>query len=65
MIKEKIQVRIQEWSTHWAVKIFDTGTDYPRVRTAGSLAHLRTIKREENLNSPRFQVVTQRRHFNA
>ena len=68
MIKNKIQVRIQEWSTHWAVKIFDQGidsqgNDRPRVRVASSLAHLRTIKREENLNSPRFQVVTQRRHL--
>jgi len=59
MIKDKIQVRIKKWSTHWSVKIFDTGTDYPRVRTASSLSHLRTIKREENLNSPRFNVVTQ------
>lgn len=70
MIKNKIQVRIQEWSTHWAVKIFDQGidsegNDRPRVRTASSLAHLRTIKREEKLNSPRFQVVYQRRHLNA
>ena len=56
---EKIEVRIKEWSTHWSVKIFDTGTEYPRVRVASSLAHLRTIKREENFNSPRFRVVTQ------
>jgi len=55
----KIEVRIKKWSTHWSVKIFDTGTEYPRVRTASSLAYLRTIKREENLNSPRFNVVTQ------
>ena len=53
-----IQVRIQEWSTHWAVKIFDQGidsdgNDRPRVRTASSLSHLNRIKREENLNSPR------------
>jgi len=59
MLNDKIQVRIKKWSTHWSVKIFDTGTDYPRVRTASSLSHLRTIKREENLNSPRFNVVTQ------
>ena len=65
MLDKKIQVRIQEWSTHWAVKIFDQANGRPRVRTASSLSHLRTIKREENLNSPRFQVVTQRRHFNA
>ncbi len=65
MIKNKVQVRIQEWSTHWAVKIFDQANGRPRVRTAGSLAHLRTIKREENLNSPRFVVVTQRRHLDA
>jgi len=55
----KIEVRIKKWSTYWSVKIFDTGTEYPRVRTASSLAYLRTIKREENLNSPRFNVVTQ------
>ncbi|NBV57910.1 MAG: hypothetical protein EBR72_09000, partial [Bacteroidetes bacterium] len=65
-----IEVRIQEWSTHWAVKIFDQGidsegNDRPRVRTASSLSHLNKIKRQENLNSPRFNVVTQRRHFNA
>jgi hypothetical protein len=59
MLNDKIQVRIKKWSTHWSVKIFDTGTDYPRVRTASSLSHLTTIKREENLNSPRFNVVTQ------
>jgi len=68
--KEIIQVRIQEWSTHWAVKIFDQGidsdgNDRPRVRTASSLSHLNRIKREEDLNSPRFNVVTQRRHLNA
>ena len=68
MIKNKTQVRIQEWSTHWAVKIFDqgidsNGNDRPRVRTASSLSHLNTIKREEKLNSPRFQVVYQRRHL--
>ena len=55
----KIEVRIKKWSTYWSVKIFDTGTEYPRVRTASSLSHPRTIKREENLNSPRFNVVTQ------
>ena len=59
MIKDKIQVRIKKWSTHWSVKIFDTGTEYPRVRTASRLSYLRTIEREENLNSPRFNVVTQ------
>jgi hypothetical protein len=59
MLNDKIQVRIKKWSTHWSVKIFDTGTDYPRVRTASSLSHLATIEREENLNSPRFNVVTQ------
>ena len=59
MVKNKIQVRIKKWSTHWSVKIFDTGTDYPRVRTASNLAYLRTIKQEEKLNSPRFNVVTQ------
>ena len=65
MIKNKVQVRIQEWSTHWAVKIFDQANGRPRVRTASSLAHLRTIKREENLNSSRFVVVTQRRNLDA
>ena len=59
MLNDKIQVRIKKLSTHWSVKIFDTGTDYPRVRTASSLSHLRTIEREEDLNSPRFNVVTQ------
>ena len=64
MIKSKIQVRIQKWSTHWSVKIFDQGK-YPRVRTASSVSHLRTIKKEENLNSSRYRVVTQNRNFSA
>ena len=55
----KIQVRIKKWSTHWSVKIFDTGTEYPRVRTASSESHLNTIKREESLQSPLFNVVYQ------
>jgi hypothetical protein len=64
MIESKIQVRIQTWSTHWSVKIFDQGK-YPRVRTASSVSHLRTIKKEENLNSSRYRVVTQNRNFSA
>jgi len=64
MIESKIQVRIQKWSTHWSVKIFDQGK-YPRVRTASSVSHLRTIKKEENLNSSRYRVVTQNRNFSA
>ena len=55
----KIEVRIKKWATHWSVKIFDTGTEYPRVRSASSLAYLREIKKDEGLNSPRFNVVTQ------
>ena len=55
----KIEVRIKKWSTHWSVKIFDTGTEYPRVRSASSLAYLREIKKDEGLNSPRFNVVNQ------
>jgi len=53
----KIEVRIKKWSTHWSVKIFDTGTEYPRVRTASSLAYLNAIIRDEDLNSSRFNVV--------
>lgn len=60
MIKDKIQVRIKKWSTHWSVKIFDTGTDYPRVRTASSSAYLDAIIKDEDLNSSRFNVITQR-----
>ena len=61
----KIQVRIQEWSTHWSVKIFDqgidsNGNDRPRVRTASSQSHLNKIMREESLNQFRFNVVFQR-----
>jgi len=52
----KIEVRIKKWSTHWSVKIFDTGTEYPRVRTASSLAYLNRIIKDEDLNS-RFNVV--------
>jgi len=53
----KIEVRIKKWSTYWSVKIFDTGTEYPRVRTASSLAYLNAIIRDEDLNSSRFNVV--------
>jgi hypothetical protein len=59
-----IQVRIKEWSTHWAVKIFDQGVDAegnerPRVRTASSQSHLNRIMREEGLNQFRFNVIFQ------
>ena len=59
-----IQVRIQEWSTHWSVKIFDQGidsdgNDRPRVRTASSQSHLNRIMRDEGLNQFRFNVVFQ------
>ena len=64
MIESKVEVRIQKWSTHWSVKIFDQG-EYPRVRTASSISHLKTIKKEENLNSSRYRVVAQNRNFNA
>ena len=60
MLNDKIQVRIKKWSTHWSVKIFDTGTDYPRVRTASSSAYLDAIIKDEELDSPRFNVITQR-----
>ena len=53
----KIEVRIKKWSTFWSVKIFDTGTEYPRVRTASSLAYLNRIIKDEDLNSSRFNVV--------
>ena len=53
----KIEVRIKKWSTYWSVKIFDTGTEYPRVRTASSLAYLNAIIKDEDLNSSRFNVV--------
>ena len=55
----KIQVRIKKWSTHWSVKIFDTETEYPRVRTASSLAYLSAIIKDEKLNSSRFNVIRQ------
>jgi uncharacterized protein (UPF0147 family) len=64
MIESKVEVRIQKWSTHWSVKIFDQG-EYPRVRTASSISHLKTIKKEENLNSSRYRIVTQNRNFSA
>lgn len=64
MIKNVIQVRIQEWSTHWSVKIFDQGIDSngnerPRVRTASSQSHLNKIMRDEGFNQFRFNVVFQ------
>ena len=60
----KIRVRIQEWSTHWSVKIFDqgidsNGNDRPRVRTASSQSHLNKIMRDEGFNQFRFNVVFQ------
>jgi len=64
MIESKVEVRIQKWSTHWSVKIFDQG-EYPRVRTASSISHLKTIKKEENLNSSRYMVIIQNRNFSA
>lgn len=64
MIESKIQVRIQKWSTHWSVKIFDQG-EYPRVRTASSISHLKTIKKEENLNSSRYRIIIQNHDFSA
>ena len=54
-----MEVRIKKWSTYWSVKIFDTGNEYPRVRTASSLAYLNAIIKDEGLNSPRFNVVNQ------
>ena len=66
MIKNnKIQVRIKEWSTYWSVKIFDTQTEYPRVRTASSLSYLNKIMRDEGLNQSRFNVVSQSYKNNA
>jgi hypothetical protein len=67
MIKNKIEVRIQEWSTHWSVKIFDQGidsdgNDRPRVRTASSQSHLNKIMRDEGLNQFRFNVVVFPKH---
>ena len=64
MIKNKIEVRIQEWSTHWSVNFFDqgidsNGNDRPRVRTASSQSHLDKIMRDEGLNQFRFNVVFQ------
>ena len=55
----KIQVRIKEWSTHTSVKIFDTDTDRPRVRTASSQTHLNKIMKDEGLNQFRFNVIFQ------
>jgi hypothetical protein len=64
MIKNKIQVRIQEWSTHWAVKIFDqgidsNGNDRPRIRIASSQSYLNRIMKEEGFNQFRFNVIFQ------
>jgi len=29
------QIRIKKWSTHWSIRIWDTGTEeFPRVRSA-------------------------------
>ncbi len=43
-----ITILIKEFSTFISVKIFDNGQgQLPRVRTASSLSHFRTIMREE------------------
>lgn len=42
-----ITILINEFTTFISVKIFEGG-EFPRVRTAGSLSHFRTIMREEN-----------------
>jgi signal transduction histidine kinase len=43
-----ITILIKELSTFISVKIFDNGNgQLPRVRTASSLSHFRTIMREE------------------
>ena len=55
----KTQVIIKKWSTHTSVKIFDTGTDSPRVRTASSQSHLDKIMKDEGLNQFRFNVIFQ------
>ena len=55
----KTQVIIKKWSTHTSVKIFDTGTDFPRVRTASSQSHLDKIMKDEGLNQFRFNVIFQ------
>ena len=64
MIKNKIQVRIKEWSSHWSVKIFDqgidsNGNDRPRIRIASSQSYLNRIMKEEGLNQFRFNVIFQ------
>ena len=41
-----VTILIKEFTTWISVKIFEGG-EYPRVRTASSLSHLRTIMREE------------------
>ena len=41
-----VRIIINEFTTWISVKIFEGG-DFPRVRTAGSLNHFRTIMREE------------------
>ena len=42
-----ITILIKELTTSISVKIFEGG-EFPRVRTASSLSHFRTIMREEN-----------------
>jgi hypothetical protein len=66
MIKnnKRIEVRIKEWSTHWAVKIFDQGidsqgNDRPRIRIASSQSYLNRIMKEEGFNQFRFNVIFQ------
>ena len=47
------QIRIKKWSTHWSIRIWDTGTEeFPRVRSAkinadGTSPHKAKILAEE------------------
>ena len=45
-IYSMIRLVIKEFSTWISVRIFEGG-EFPRVRTASSLSHFRTIMREE------------------
>ena len=50
---------IKEFSTWISVRIFE-GNEFPRVRTASSLSHFRTIMREEIAHFGRANVQVER-----
>jgi hypothetical protein len=59
-----VTIVIKEFSTWISVRIFEGG-EYPRVRSASSLSHFRTIFREEQAHFKALGVKTRIERENA